>query len=161
MLTIAELKNEAKKFLKDTYDLELSVPVLINRRMKATFGTFKFRYKRPLSVEMSYNFVKSQEDEKVLDVLRHELVHYACFTLGKPYNDGSKHFEGELRRLGVCSTKTYTYKGKAHQYKCTSCEKGFTKRRQMPINKETKFTLHHRCGDCDTVLLYEGETTIE
>jgi len=161
MLTVTELKNEARKFLKGVYDLELSVPVLINRRMTSTFGVFRFKQGKPVSVEMSHNFVKSQDNEKVLDVLRHELVHYACFVLGNPYNDGHKHFEGELKRLGVCSTKTYGYKGKAHQYQCINCLKNFTRKRKMPINNESLLTLHHKCVKCHTPLKYEGETTIE
>lgn len=41
---------------------------------------------------------------EVLDVLRHELVHYAMYKQEKKFDDGEEDFENELSRLRVSPT---------------------------------------------------------
>lgn len=134
MLTAKQLKLHADKFLKENYGLELEVPLKLNGRMKTTYGWF--RHKRDLSgknrgavsVELNKFFVENNEESVVLDVLHHELVHYALFVTGKPHKDGHPVFESELRKLGIVSQDNigrHQIKNKSRKlnlYVCQKCE---------------------------------------
>lgn len=107
-----ELEAYAKQFLKNEYGLELSIPIKISGRLTSTDGYFQGRItpkgdRISGNINLSERFMASALNdgaeglEAVLDTLRHELVHYALFKLGKNYSDGDEDFENELARLGI------------------------------------------------------------
>jgi hypothetical protein len=104
----------ARKFLKETYGLELNIPININSRLSRALGRFRHypRTGQPLDIEISRSVIENHGEEATIDVLKHELVHYALFTLNKPFADGHPVFENELKRLGVSRTHTYQKKGR-------------------------------------------------
>jgi len=140
MYNIHQLKKYANKFLLDNYGMTLTVPLKLNGRLKTTCGYFKHKriFGHPISVELNKYFVENNEPTVVLDVLRHELVHYALYMQEKPYTDGHPVFEGELRKLGVVSQKTinkYEIKSKPktmHIYVCENCSTTFRRQRALP-----------------------------
>lgn len=153
MYNIYQLNEYARKFLKETYDMELTVPLRLNARMKTTCGWFKYKKfrdgsKQAIVVELNKFFIQNNESDVVLDVLRHELVHYALFKLGKPHSDGQTYFENELKRLGIVSQKTInkydiTSKPKQlHFYRCAlpTCNTEYRVGRALKNQG-----LHHRC----------------
>lgn len=131
-----ELVECANNFLKENYDMELTVPIKFNTRLKSVFGRYKYKKLigeiSPVVIEMSTNFLVHSPREQIIDVLKHELVHYALSVKGKPFADGHPVFENELKRLGVCSTHTYSYVGEVHKYECSNCKTVFRRRRRMP-----------------------------
>lgn len=140
---IYQLKQYANKFLQDNYSMELEAPLRLNGRMKTTCGWFKHtKYGDgrdiPKCVELNRFFVENNEPTVVLDVLRHELVHYALFMQRKPYKDGHFMFENELKRLGIVSQKTinkYTIESKPKNmyiYKCSCCGHEYKRHRALP-----------------------------
>ena len=133
-LTVYQLKTYANKWLKETYGFELEIPLSINGRLRSTYGRFKYRQwangmQKPLSVEMNKTFVENNDSLVVLDVLKHELVHYAMFKLNKPFSDGHPIFERELSRLSVINQRNinrqYDIKSKKHFYKCMDCNEEY------------------------------------
>lgn len=118
--------NESKYFLKKNFNLELNVPIMINPRLTSTYGRFIWygskRNNRPKYliekdvIEIQKNFILvamiAGELEAVMEVLRHELVHYALFTLGRDYRDGDSDFEKTLAELNVGSSAR-THKSKS------------------------------------------------
>lgn len=103
------LNNEAKYFLKKNFDMDLKVPVKLNNRLSSTLGRFRYyRNGLPIGVDIQTKFAVSciiiDKIDILLDVLRHELVHYALFAKGIPNDDGCIEFESKLKELGVGSS---------------------------------------------------------
>jgi SprT-like protein len=154
-LSIYQLRMYARKWLKEVYNMELNVPLEINGRLKTTCGRFVYiKYRngisKPKNVEMNKYFVENNEAVVVLDVLRHELVHYALFMQRKPHSDGDSYFEKELRRLGVVSQNTidkYTIASKPkkyHYYQCASTSCAVTYKRSRALDKNKRYRC--KCG---------------
>ena len=154
-----QLKKYAEKFLAETYGMKLTVPLELNGRLKRACGRFVYyvRSRQPKSVEMNKFFVENNEPVVVLDVLRHELVHYALFMQGKPHSDGHPVFENELKRLGVVSQKTidkYTIESKPVKiqfYECADCKAEFRRQRALANGGR-----NHRCS-CGGRLIDKGK----
>jgi len=159
MLTTYQLRKYAEKFLKETYGMSLSVPLELNGRLKRACGRFVYyvRSGEPKVVEMNKEFVENNEPVVVLDVLRHELVHYALFMQGKPHADGHPVFEKELKRLGIVSQKTidqYTIASKMQIYGCADCNHEFKMTRRLRNNGA-----NHRCN-CGGRLVDKGKRLV-
>lgn len=153
MLEQFQLEKYADKFLKDNYDMTLDIPLQLNSRLRTTYGWFKFRRINgkniPSKIELNKFFVENNDAVTVLDVLRHELVHYALCVKEKPFSDGNRYFEGELKRLGVVSQNTidnYEIKSKPSSvvvYKCVSCDQQYKRNRALPNDGR-----NHHCKAC-------------
>lgn len=166
ILSMYQLKQYANKFLKENYNLTLSIPLELNGRMTKTYGWFKHKRgrKEPVCVQLNKYFVENNEPVVVLDVLRHELVHYALYMLDRPYRDGDAVFEGELKRLGVISQNNvnkYDIESKPrnlsiHIYRCAvdKCRQEYKRRRALPNQGRG-----HRC-QCGGRLMDLGKKTV-
>lgn len=143
----------AYNWLITEYGIELKIPIYISKRLKTTMGYFKHQNKIPLEIQLSYDLVTFQDDEVILDIFKHELIHYVCFITGKQYKDGSKDFENELKRQGANSTKTYKFKGKGHEYACSCCGK-------VIKTKQKGFDKKYVCKEDKGNFIYKGETII-
>jgi SprT-like protein len=121
MLTVAELAQYANNFLAKNYSMELRIPIERNNRFSRTLGCFTCFKGAPEKIELSGTLLKFGADSVVLDVLYHELIHYALFTKGEPYKDGTVNFENELRKHGVTSTETSCDVGEHLRIKCGRC----------------------------------------
>lgn len=95
-----KLTSEAKSFLLDAYGIELNIPVLVNGRLKRRYGQFVYNQftQQPIKIEIGKNYITHQDWEAIRETLLHECIHYALFTLGKPFNDGDDVFEAELKK---------------------------------------------------------------
>jgi SprT-like protein len=144
---IYQLKAYAQKWLMDNYGLELTVPLRINSRMQRTYGWFKHKRNRkePVCVELNKFFVENNEPYVVLDVLRHELVHYAMYMLDKDYKDYSYGFEKELSRLGIINQERINKRIYEHEivnkpktkhiYQCANCNHEYKRGRALAKNR--------------------------
>jgi SprT-like protein len=162
-LTMYQLKMYADKFLKDTYGMDLIVPLELNGRLNTTCGRFistrnrRDGSVRPKIVELNKTFVQNNEPVVVLDVLRHELVHYALFMQGKPNSDGHPVFENELKRLGIVSQKTidqYQIASKKQVYACSDCSNTWKMARKLRNNGK-----YHKC-QCGGSLIDKGRQLV-
>lgn len=132
------LVKEAKYFCKKHYGLTFNLPLNINKRLTRTYGYFqcRSRQKVAIKIDISYKMVATAlafgDFDMVLDVLRHELVHYSLFKLGRDYYDGDEDFESELARLDISasgvtaknkvkSTKTLKVYEAYPRFKCQDC----------------------------------------
>ncbi|MFJ8247342.1 SprT-like domain-containing protein [Peribacillus asahii] len=151
-----KLEQEARKFLKEAYNLELEVPVLINGRLKSTYGRFVHNrvQKRPVKIEISKNYIEHQEFETVRETLLHECIHYALYMKGLPYKDGHPVFEAELKKWGSHSTGTVKYHGKVVQYACPSCGYTYNKKKRYPRNRA------YHSGCCNKPIKFIGEKIV-
>lgn len=144
-----EIEKYCREFLKDNYNLELSIPVKINPRLSSTLGRFVHYdgWGSPLHLEFSKKFLTSGKDKDIIDVLRHECIHYALYVLKKPFIDGEKYFEDELIKHGVPSTDVINFLTERYVrvYSCKCKEHVFLQ------------TIAARyCLKCDSDLVYVG-----
>lgn len=105
-----QMKVYSQNFLKENFDMELEIPIKIDGRLTRAGGSYHHTDKKGLMIKISERFMYSallDETEgvgAVLDMLEHELVHYALHMQGKDYDDGSKEFEETLAKLGIGSS---------------------------------------------------------
>jgi SprT-like protein len=130
-----ELIEIAKNFLSENYNLELEIPVSFNTRLKRVFGRLIIKKSRgvstPVEIQMSVDFMSSHPKQHIIDVFKHELVHYALCKKGLPFFDGHPTFESELKKLNINSTQTYHYLGEMHKYTCKNCGKNIERKRKL------------------------------
>lgn len=153
-LTIDDLTQIARDFLREEYDLPLEIPIKRNNRLSRTLGRFTFDYDwTPRRIDISGELFKYGADEAIIDTLKHELVHYALCVKGEPFDDGHPHFESELRRLSVSSTEQ-TSLGPSAVYSCDKCRKiqyTCSKRYVKALEKSTR---GYRTRCCNAPLTY-------
>ena len=151
--TIQRLTDFANNWLQKTYGIKLEIPIEIRSSLKLTLGYFKYKQgeKEPLKITLAAKLFTYYSEEVVYDVLKHELVHYALYMLGKPHKDGHPYFESELKRLGISPTYTHQAKGFFHIYRCSNCNQ-VTSRRVRRITNLEKY--RSRC--CMARLKYDG-----
>lgn len=153
---IQTLRREADRFLREAYGLTLDIPLRVNRRLKRTLGRLVMRGGTPWAIELSASLLEYQEWDVVLDVLKHECIHYACFMLKQPYRDGDAHFRQELKRHGVSATGTHRYKGQVHRYRCAACDAVMTSLKKYSTDRRG-FVKKLRCGRCRGRVKYVGQ----
>lgn len=125
-LTLAELTEIARQFLRDEYGMALEIPIIRNGRLRTSLGRFiESVENEPLRIEMSKKALKYASKAILVDILKHECVHYALCAKGEPNDDGHPHFEAELKRLGISNNYENTcaeYVGEVYVYKCLQCD---------------------------------------
>ena len=147
------LESFAREFLKESYGLDLEIPVSINGRLKSTYGRFIYdgATKNPLRIEIGKNYIDYQEWERVVGVLKHELIHYALFMQNLPFEDGHPVFEAELKKHDSPSTGNIKYRGKVVVYVCSGCGHEFKRKRRYSKNST------YVSGCCNKPIEFKGE----
>ena len=153
------LENEAKYLLKTKFEKELSlnIPIEINGRLTRTLGAFYHNNTRALKIGISkkqvIGAVLDNNLEPILDTLRHEIVHYAMYTLKKGYNDGDREFEDALAKLGIGasgttskhrikSQKEMVWYSTKDDYTCPNCKSG------CKVDRRGNSGAYYRCSKC-------------
>jgi SprT-like protein len=140
-----QLKKYADKFLMENYGMKLNVPLKLNGRLSKTLGWFIYKKKSniPVAVHLNKKFAQNNDQDLVLNVLKHELVHYALFMQGKPHSDGESYFENELKRRGIISQSTvdqYSITSVKQVYQCVECSYIFKRSKRLKNNGR-----NHKC----------------
>lgn len=164
MFTIERVKNELEKLCAADH-ITLDVPVEINGRLTRAMGRVKYieigsvaytpEY-TPTKIEFARNLVENASDEDVLQVIRHEYVHYfllitdptinhnhdaafkrKCDAIGCTHNKSAQHVEG-FRDADAKSK---------YEVWCEDCEECIgTYSRMCKTLKEIKYCTCGRCG---------------
>jgi SprT-like protein len=127
MITHKTIIKEANNFLQKNFNTTLDIPIEYNGRISKSLGRFIFqstyRERKALRIELAKKLIEYYDDDTIIDVLRHELVHYALFKAGLPHNDGHPVFERKLRELGVNPTNIIKPQQPLHTVICEGCGK--------------------------------------
>lgn len=144
-LTIEELAQIADDFLRSEYGIELAIPILRNNRLRTVMGRYKSAYEGvPESIEIAGFMFKYASPEVLVDTLKHECVHYALHVKDEPNDDGHPHFEAELARLGVSSTRSCIV-GTYVIYTCDKCGRE-SKARSKRLLSDHQFRVTRCCS---------------
>ncbi|WIG31200.1 SprT-like domain-containing protein [Bacillus pumilus] len=127
-VSVEELITEAERFLAENYDMKLGIPIKRNNRLRNTLGWFQHSDRDgALDIEINGKLMDYASRTEVIDVLRHELIHYALYSTGRSYQDGCVEFEDELKKHVVSSTDVSILFGPIVRFKCEKCGKsGYT-----------------------------------
>lgn len=146
------LTQEATSFLYDHFEMSLDIPIKINTRLKRTLGLYKIDgNSKPKQIDLSTRLIENGNESIILDVLKHELVHYAIHRQGKPYKDQSKEFIETCRALNISLTRTYTG-ANTHRYQCLCQTHEFQHKLQL---KKCYY-----CKKCRIQLTYLGPVEV-
>lgn len=109
-----EMEKYADSFLRTNFNMRLRIPIKIDGRLTRAGGSFHLydnkSRRESIVIKMSERYIacafldKKDGVEAILDVLRHELVHYALFEQRKGYSDGDHDFESKLAELSIGSS---------------------------------------------------------
>lgn len=139
-ITIDILAEWARNFLRKEYNLELGIPITRNNRLRTSMGSFVYSDEGAVGIEVAGFMFEYAAKDVMLDLLKHECVHYALYTLGREYRDGYNEFESELKRLGISATETNKV-GKYYTYECSKCgEEDDSRNRRLFDNPENYMT---------------------
>lgn len=164
MLSEYQLKKYANDFLRKNYGFDLTVPLKYNGRLKRSYGRFIYynNPRKPKCVEINRYFAETNSNEVVIDVLRHELIHYAVFMLGQPCRDGDDYFENELAKHNTVSQNTIKkheiaprpYNVNVYECQMPNCKQVYKRKRALKNEG-----IHHRC-QCGGVLINKGKRLV-
>lgn len=151
--TVNELTQYSEEYLKENYNLELTVPIKINKRLRRALGRFQhdIRNKVPVLIDLSHNLIMHHSLDEIRDVLNHELIHYALYMQGRDFKDGQAEFENELVKKGVSATNEMYCKAPKHIYSCGNCNET-TSRRAVKLKDKGSYVSN--C--CRAPLNYNG-----
>jgi SprT-like protein len=149
-MDLYEVERFCRIFLKDSYNLELLIPVEINSRLSTTLGFFIYDKKSrdPIKLEFSKKFLTNGSTLDKIKVIKHECIHYALFIQNKPHKDGDEYFESELLKHGSIPTDTVIFKieKNVRVYSCECSEHIFLQTIMPRI-----------CNNCNERLSYVGK----
>jgi len=148
-----ELTLFAKQFIYKNYRLELAIPIQRNNRLRTTLGRYVYqKQSKPLRIELAGFILDYGAKSAIIDVLKHECIHYSLHMQGLPCHDGHPYFEAELKKHGVSSTNK-TMIGKYYIYICNICRKqNVTKQKTVAQSPEK-----YRTSCCNAKLDIVGE----
>lgn len=112
----------AHEFLHQTYGIDSCPIIEIDNRLNdclAKLETYQTEDgKDSVRVVVSKRVVDYYTMKEQMDIIKHELVHYALALKGKGYKDGDSDFENELDRLNIPHQDQVQLRGKVHIYSC-------------------------------------------
>lgn len=153
-MSIYELEQISNTFLQDNFNTSLNIPLVINGRLQKTLGRFKSTLNRitreriPLKIELSQNLINTNDNNIIVDVLKHELIHYALCSNNQPFSDNDYIFIHTCNKMNVPLTNTIRIQRKQHIYEC---ENGHIIKRVRRFNEN-----NYKCK-CHGKLSYKGE----
>ena len=158
---ISIVREKAKFYASELWDLNFNIPIIFNGRLKTTMGLFESdRNNKPVQIELAKHIFDEYHDELIVDdTLLHELCHWACLIIGKNNKDGSRDFEKELRRVGANSTRSSSRGGIYHYGNCKKCGRKIIEEINLTILNRRLNTncCISRCCHCQ--IIYGGTIT--
>jgi len=153
------LEEQVEKFLRHEYRIKYRVNVYGNKSLdkKGLFTQIIIENGKPVGIDVNYKLLTSGKERLLKETLR-EAVRIALWYMRRPYKDGSKEFEMELKRKGLPSYGGVSHKGKElHTYGCPECKRIYMlKERKLPKGKNPALqNIVTPC--CEVRFSYEGK----
>jgi len=153
LFTEKQLTDYAASFLKTHFNINLTIPIKRNNRLRSTLGRYVMNSEgKPLRIELSGTVLVYGSEETIIGVLKHECIHYAYHITGKNMHDGNPHFELALQKFDAPSTETLKV-GKYYTYECEICHQLGESR----LQRLAKYPEQYRTSCCKGRLHVIGE----
>lgn len=147
-MNIKELESIANEFLIE-YGTTLKVPIIRNNRLKSSLGIFYYNDTKhvPIRIELGGVLFTHAHESVLIDTLKHELIHYALFTMKLPFQDDDQYFIDECKRLGV-GLSAQIFVGEEYEVECLKCSRKShtTVKKQLENNLIGNLYFTHCCN---------------
>lgn len=147
-------------FLQDTYGIDEVPLVLISQYITDQLAQTKYevvekdgQQQAYVTIIISSRLMDYYSFQERWSIIKHELVHYAMFVMGKEYKDGEEGFEKELKRLNIPSTQDIELRGKVNIFTCNCNPRYEIEMHHMIKNLPKKKRL---CPSCNGSMKWKG-----
>lgn len=132
MRNLNSIIDYSRKFLKKEYNLELTHDIIINGRLTSTYGQVVYHhdYSDVVSIQLAKRVVEHAHDLVLIDTIKHELIHYALWKLGKPFSDADEYFQNELIKHGADGSCDVYNVGISYGFECKKCKAKYENNRK-------------------------------
>lgn len=149
-VSVRYIQDKCEEFLKEEYGLHLDVPIIINKKLKNTYGRVNYfiNCKEEVivkSIEFHEGILKTNRYDEINNLIKHECIHYALIKNKKGFKDRDNDFKEELLRLRVGSCDL-TLDHNFYISECKNC-KNEVRCSMIKINK--------KCDVCGSDLEYK------
>ena len=132
------MENKALQSLVQRISLEyFNKPFLhqavFNNRLRTTGGRYMLQNH---NIEISMKQFEAYGEEAIIDIIKHELVHYHLHIEGKGYKHRDRDFKQLAQQVGAprfCYPVPDAHF--KHLYRCKKCNNEFPRKRRMSIHK--------------------------
>ena len=148
--TIEKVKTELDK-LAAADNLTIDVPVRENARLTATLGRVSFHKLTccPIHIEFSQKLLNESSDKDILNVIKHEYVHYFLLCVTGEDHGHDHLFKDKCKAIGCEHIKSHNPLENEGTYKyevwCDNCGLVATYSRMGKVLKNLDSC---RCGQC-------------
>lgn len=137
-MTDQALQILVEQISRDEFSREFTHVARFNTRLRTTGGRYLLRTH---DIEINPLMLSEFDQENLIDVIRHELVHYHLHMNGKPHQHKDRAFKALLAQVGGSRYAPTTSKRIVNYI--YECENGHRIERQRKIN-----TGKYVCGKC-------------
>lgn len=153
-------REQIERFLWHEYRIKYPIEVYGHKRIEGEgfFSKLEFKDGKPSAIDISYNLLIGSKRERILLTSLREAVKIALWYRRKPYGEGDKEYETELKKYGLPRYGGLSQTGKElHTYSCSSCEKVFFLReKKLPKSKDvSEQNIYTSC--CKAKFQYAGK----
>ncbi|WP_353892276.1 SprT family protein [Proteinivorax hydrogeniformans] len=147
-ITDSELTELTKTVSKQFFETLPSITTtfnhkcLINNRLQTTAGRF---ITPSCNIEINPKYYAKYGKNSLVDVIKHELVHYHLYRLGGGFKHGDSDFKKLCQIVGAPRYCKPLKKPK-FTYICKKCSNQFLRMRKVDVKR-------YRCGSCKGKLL--------
>ena len=135
MWTIEQVKNELNKLREADQLPPITCPVTVNGRLTRSLGRVKFMCNFPTAIEFSRILLEEGTDNDIINVIKHEYVHYFLLITTKERHGHDAMFKAKCAEIG-----------------CTH-DKARNNFEAETIGKELDITKYEVwCEDCDEII---------
>ena len=135
MWTIDRVKIELNKLCANDGLDAVRIPVKVNSRLSTTLGRVKYCNLRPTSIEFSAKLLENGTDNDVINVIKHEYVHYFLMITTRENHGHDRVFKNKCAEIGCTHDKTHNALDN-----------------DEPTEKEYKYDIY--CDNCGVVAHY-------
>ena len=151
-----KLNQIAGEFIYKNYGVKLRIPIVRNNRLRSTYGRLIIRNHKAYRIDIAGILLDYGTEEVIVDILKHECIHYALFEKKLPHKDGHPVFERELKKHGAPATRQLLI-GKYYILKCSKCgHTALTNRKRAVAHPE-----QYRMKCCNTEIKIVGTKILD
>lgn len=152
MWTIDQVKEKLNELREADSLPPIDVPVCINGRLSRTLGRVHFMRETccPTKIEFSRTLLENGTDEDIINVIKHEYVHYFLLTTTAEDHGHDWMFKDKCAEIGCTHDKTHNALQKEQKYKyeiwcmdCVQCIGTRSRRCKLIDNIQDCY-----CGNC-------------
>lgn len=156
-----QVERKCKEFAKKIWGVSFNVPISISGRMTRALGQYRYKRKsgKPVHIQFSKYLINYgyYSEEKIDQVIKHELCHWYLQQNNQPYHDHHPIFENEIKRIGAATTNEIEAAGDFHVGICDHCKEVVIRKRNKGKRLTKYFQKAYTTKCCGASIVYDGK----